>query len=121
MKFMAAFRVAHDQGTEEQASQQDSHGGEAEALDSGSARKGEVRGRSGGARKRAGWLLQFRAEAPRSPVGRARGDQAPQARPSFLSRASGVPAQPGPASGGRRMDTGSGDSAAAAAEPEQPG
>lgn len=37
MKFMAAFGVAHDQDTEEQARPQDSHAGEAWALDSGSS------------------------------------------------------------------------------------
>lgn len=37
MKVMAAFGVAHDPGTKEQAHQQGSHGGEAAALDSGPA------------------------------------------------------------------------------------
>ena len=43
------IRVAHDQGTDEQACQQDPHGGKAGALDRSSAWEGEVRGRSGGA------------------------------------------------------------------------
>lgn len=51
MKFMAAFGVAHDQSPEEHASQQDSHGGEAGALDSCSAAAARaLRGRNGGGR-----------------------------------------------------------------------
>lgn len=51
MKVMASFGIAHDQGTKEQAHQQDSHGGEAGALDSGpAAAAGGARGRRGGDR-----------------------------------------------------------------------
>ena len=104
--------VAHDQGAEEQACQQDSHGGEAGALDSGSTREGEVRGRSAGAREGGpGGLLQFRAGAPKSPAGRARGDQAPPARPSILSGGSEVVAQPALVPAGEHMGTERGDSA----------
>lgn len=81
------FGVAHDEGTEQQARQQDSHGGEAGALASGPTKEGEVRGRSGGARRRAAWVTAVhRAEA--------------RSRLSSL----GAPAR-------RRMGTRSGDSA----------
>lgn len=58
------FGIAHDQGTKEQAHQQDSHGGEAGALDSGPAKEREVRRRSGGTRRRAEWVTAVQGSSP---------------------------------------------------------
>lgn len=113
------FGVAHDLGTKEQAHQQDSHSGEAGILDSGPARETEVRGRGGGARRRAGWVTAVQGRSSQV-TSRA------SPRSSLLSGGSEVPGpgQPGPASARGRMGARRGDSVRSrctAGQPGQPG
>lgn len=102
------FGVAHDEGTEKQARQQDSHGGEAGALASGPTREGrkksgeEAEEQEGGPRG----LLQFRAEA--------------RSRLSSLG-APGSRHSPDPHPPGDAWARGAATRRSAAAQPGQPG